>query len=66
MPDKFELYLNRGIIRYQQYNIRGAMADYSTAIELDPTNTLALYNRALLRSQVGEINGAKKTLIRWC
>lgn len=60
MLDKPELYLNRGIIRYQQYNIRGAMADYSTAIELDPTNTLAP-TEPLLRSQVGEINGAKKT-----
>lgn len=51
-----ELYANRGIMHYHNNDIRRAMADYSTALELDPRNRISLHNRALLRQFVGELN----------
>lgn len=53
-----DLYVFRGIVRFQLNNLKGAMADYTTAIELKPGNLLARYNRALLRTRVGELQGA--------
>ncbi len=53
-PASPELYANRGIMHYQANNLRGAMADYSSALELDPKNKISLHNRALLRQFVGE------------
>lgn len=49
-----DLYAERAIMRYQTNNLRGAMQDYSLAIEQDPKHKTALHNRALLRQQVGE------------
>jgi tetratricopeptide (TPR) repeat protein len=34
------------------------MADYGRVIELDPLNALTFYNRAILRTQVGDVQGA--------
>jgi tetratricopeptide (TPR) repeat protein len=42
--------------RYNQNGLRGAMADYDTALDLDPNNFLGHYNRGLLRAQVGDDN----------
>ena len=33
-------YINRAMARYNQNNLRGAMADYDTALDLDPNNFL--------------------------
>jgi tetratricopeptide (TPR) repeat protein len=52
------LYVNRALARYQQNNIRGAMADYDQAIEIDASSYVAHYNRGLLRAQVGDNNRA--------
>ena len=41
-------YINRALARYNQNNLRGAMADYDTALDLDPNNFLGHYNRGLL------------------
>ena len=49
-------YINRALARYNQNNLRGAMADYDTALDLDPNNFLGHYNRGLLRAQVGDDN----------
>ena len=49
-------YINRAMARYNQNNLRGAMADYDTALDLDPNNFLGHYNRGLLRAQVGDDN----------
>lgn len=51
-----ELYANRGIMHYHSHNIRQALADYSTALEIDPRNRISLHNRALLLQFVGELN----------
>lgn len=55
-PRRTSFYVNRALARYQQTNLRGAMADYNAAIETNPNNYLAHYNRALLRMQVAENN----------
>lgn len=55
-PRTPSLYVNRALARYQQNNLRGAMADYNAALEVAPDNYLAHYNRALLRMHVGENN----------
>lgn len=51
-----ELYANRGIMHYHSHDIRQALSDYSTALEIDPRNRISLHNRALLRQFVGELN----------
>lgn len=55
-PRQTSFYVNRALARYQQDNLRGAMADYNAALEINPDNYLAHYNRALLSMQVGENN----------
>ena len=57
-PRESNLYSGRAIARYNQNNLRGAMADYDQAIELDSLSYASHYNRGLLRAQVGEDNKA--------
>ena len=56
MPKHPGNYINRAMARYNQNNLRGAMADYDTALDFDPNNFLGHYNRGLLRAQVGDDN----------
>jgi len=51
-------YINRALTRYNTNNLRGALADYDKALELDPNNFMAHYNRGQLRVQVGDDNRA--------
>ena len=51
-------YINRGLVRYQMNNLRGAMADYDQVIGMDRDNLIARFNRGLLRFQVGDNNRA--------
>lgn len=51
-------YVNRALARYQQADLRGAMADYDTALNMDKNNLLAHFNRGLLRAEVGDDNRA--------
>lgn len=50
-PKVVHNYVNRALVRLNLNNLRGAMADYDMAIDLDPNNFLAHYNRGLLRLQ---------------
>ena len=52
------LYLNRGVIKYQLDDLRGTMADFDKVIELEPKNGTAYTNRGILRAQVGDVNKA--------
>jgi tetratricopeptide (TPR) repeat protein len=56
LPKNAGNYINRALARYNQNNLRGAMADYDTALDLEPNNFLGHYNRGLLRAQVGDDN----------
>ena len=58
MPKHAGCYINRALARYNQNNLRGAMADYDAALDHDPNNFLGHYNRGLLRAQVGDDNRA--------
>lgn len=58
MPRKADLYINRGIARYSQENLRGAMNDYDAALELNENSFVGHFNRGLLRAQVGDDNHA--------
>ncbi len=51
-------YINRALTRYHMQELRGAMADYDLALDIDPNNVLGHYNRGLLRAQVGDDNRA--------
>ena len=51
-------YINRALTRYYMQELRGAMADYDLALDLEPNNVLGHYNRGLLRAQVGDDNRA--------
>ena len=44
-PKNAANYVNRALARYNINNLRGAMADYDTALDFDPNNFLAHYNR---------------------
>ncbi len=51
-------YINRGLVRYQMNDLRGAMDDYDQVIGMDKNNLIARFNRGLLRYQVGDNNRA--------
>lgn len=51
-------YINRGLARYHNQDIRGALADYDQAVRVSPKDPVALYNRALLKHEVSDLIGA--------
>ncbi len=58
LPRNANLFINRALARYHLDNLRGAMSDYDTALEIEPGNYLGHFNRGLLRAQVAEDNRA--------
>ena len=46
-PKNAANYVNRALARFNLNNLRGTMADYDTALDLDPNNFLGHYNRGL-------------------
>lgn len=59
-PFKPQLYLWRGIIWSENKDLSRAIADYSSAIELDPTYFKAYICRGHARSNAGDFKGAEK------
>lgn len=57
-PRQANLFLDRGLLRYNKDNLRGAMDDYDIALEINPKSFVGHYNRGLLRAQVGDNNRA--------
>lgn len=55
--DLAALYNSRGIIKAEQRDVKGALADYDRAIELNPYQGTQL-NRAHLRERTGNFKGA--------
>lgn len=49
---------NDGLTKYQNNNCKGAILDFSKAIELDPTNAYAFSSRANCRGLLGDYMGA--------
>ena len=57
-PDYSYAYNNRGFLKYQLKDFRGAISDYSTVIKIDPTYPVPYYNRGLAKSKIKDFNGA--------
>ena len=57
-PNNVNAYINRALARINLNNLRGAMSDYDSALDVDPNSFLAHYNRGLLRVQLGDDNRA--------
>ena len=47
-------YVNRGNTRFQAGDIDGAIADYTEAIELNASDSIAYYNRGIARGRQGD------------
>ena len=54
----------RGIAKYNLGDIRGARADFSTAVRLNPVFTSGYHYRAITESRTGNYDGALKDLER--
>ncbi len=61
IPVRAGYYINRGLVRYQMNDLRGAMADYDQVISMDSRNLIARFNRGLLRFKSGIITVLSKT-----
>ncbi len=48
----------RGFLKAERGDHRGAIADYTRALQLDPTNPDLYYNRGVSRAAIGENQGA--------
>ena len=53
-----EDYFDAGKLKYEKAEYRGAIQDYSKAIELDPANGNAYYNRGFEKGSLGQIDSA--------
>ena len=53
-----EASLGQGMILYQKGDLRGALAAFTKAIELNPKNPIAYTNRGLVRYKLGDFDGA--------
>ncbi|HKO36672.1 MAG TPA: tetratricopeptide repeat protein [Pyrinomonadaceae bacterium] len=51
-------FYNRGVIRQKSKDLDGALADYTRAIELDPSLHAAYHNRAVIRYDRKDFDGA--------
>lgn len=57
-PENSLAYINRGVARHHLGDYRGALEDFSRAIELDPLSAQARNNRGLSRMKAEDIDGA--------
>ncbi|MGE0433147.1 MAG: tetratricopeptide repeat protein [Planctomycetota bacterium] len=57
-PDSFKALLTRALVREQLGNIDGAMADFSKAIEADPSRSEPYRNRGRLHGKAGRVSEA--------
>jgi|GEM_PF-5494904 len=51
-------YNNRGLVRYDQGDKQGAIADFSQAVELNPRNATAYCNRGIAHADLGDKTSA--------
>ncbi|MGB3652864.1 MAG: tetratricopeptide repeat protein [Rivularia sp. (in: cyanobacteria)] len=51
-------YFKSGNKRFEQGDYRGAIADFTQAIQINPNNTQVYYNRGVYRSQLKDYRGA--------
>ncbi len=58
-PDNPSYWINRGTIKFDRKDYKGAMADLEEAIKLEPDNSLALHNMATVKSAMGETSASE-------
>src|ERR1700730_12939908 len=51
-------YCNRGIAKQNGGDLKGALADYNRAIELDPYDAIPYENRGVVKAAQGDLHGA--------
>jgi tetratricopeptide (TPR) repeat protein len=56
--ERAEAYFMRGINKSKVGEVKGAIQDLTTAVELSPTYSNAYFSRAMIRSQSGDQMGA--------
>ena len=61
-PGNDVTYYTRGLTKKALGNHKGAIADYSKVIEIDPNNAAAYYSRGLAKKALGDYQGAKEDL----
>lgn len=61
-PNIGSYWVNRGVARLERGDKDGAGADYQQALKIDPENSLALHNLAVLKSLTGDDESAEKLL----
>ena len=47
-----------GFVRHMRGDLQGAIADYTTSLEFDPTHAITYFNRGLARHALGDADGA--------
>jgi tetratricopeptide (TPR) repeat protein len=57
-PNDAEAYKCRGVVHYQQGDLKRAIADFNEAIRLNPNDADSYYKRGLVRSQQRDKQGA--------
>ncbi|HRI80286.1 MAG TPA: tetratricopeptide repeat protein [Cyclobacteriaceae bacterium] len=61
-PDNPSYWINRGTMRFDHKDYKGAAADLQQAIKIEPDNSLALHNLATVKAALGE-TAASETLL---
>ncbi len=64
-PQLAATYERRAFARWARDDLRGALADYSDALSLDPSLADACYSRGMLRKRLGEHAAAKEDYVVW-
>ena len=59
-PDNMMATFNRGLLRAQTGNYRGAISDYSKVIDEYPNFMAGYYHRAEARKKIGDRKGAEQ------
>lgn len=52
-------YCIRGISMADEGNLKAALENFNKAIETNPTNHIAYFNRATIKIDLGDLDGAK-------
>ena len=55
---------NRGVVKYDQGDLQGALSDYNKALELNPGDAEAYNNRGVVKYERGDLEGATKDFDR--
>ena len=54
----FDTYYNRGLAKAELQNYKGALADFTKAIEINPNYSNAYKNRGVSKENLGDLSGA--------